>query len=206
MKQLVIDLETTGLDPVRHDIWEVGVIELGPGRERTEHLWLLKPGLAAAEPSALQVSRFYERTADVQPQAMPGYVYDIALGGDRRWSDPAALAGILARLLANAAWHGSNPAFDAGFIAPFLRLHGHAPAWNYRLCDVRPMARGYVLGLAQGRAWELGAVPAATASLSDLAALIGVDVRRHEAHTALGDCRLAADVLDVIDDITGGAG
>jgi len=202
-KLLVVDTETTGTDPERHDIWEIAVIELPDDGPRVEHAWRILPDLAVADQAALQVSGFYERTAGMLPEKH-GEVCDFAAGAAARRSDPAALAAVLASLLSGATWLGAVPAFDEKFIAPFLRLHGQGPAWKYRLRDLGSMAYGYLLGRNDGfraahpAALGMPAVPPMDASTDEFARALGVDPAAFGRHSALEDCRLFAACLAVI--------
>ena len=58
-----VDIETTGLDPHRHDVWEIAAIVRDPGQLDVEHCWMIRPDLVASDPAALRISRYYQRTA-----------------------------------------------------------------------------------------------------------------------------------------------
>ncbi len=208
---ILLDSETTSLTPDYETgagvIWELAIIEWGT---EAEHLWRTKPDLARADPAALGVGKFYERTAgmceDCRP---PKRAYDIlrtAPSQKPEWSQPEALASETARLLDGATVIAANPTFDASFLAAFLRANGHAPTWHYRLRDIGSMAWGYLNG-AEVTAREVSApedlIPLLPidASTDDFARALGVDPAQFERHSALGDCRLLAAMLDVI---TGG--
>jgi hypothetical protein len=53
-----VDTETTGLDPDRHEVYEIGLID-GNGAEL--HLWISDAPLQTADPIALRIGRYYER-------------------------------------------------------------------------------------------------------------------------------------------------
>lgn len=54
-----VDTETTGLDPDRHEIWEVGLIlRDGEGAE-VEYEWQLPVDLGKADPVALDIGQFW---------------------------------------------------------------------------------------------------------------------------------------------------
>lgn len=193
---IIVDTETTGLDPARHEIWEIGAIWRNTG---VNHLWRMKPDLAAAEPQALAVGRYYERTARMCRRCQPDRVRDLAIledDDDAEWSSPAALAADMARLLDGATLIAANPAFDAGFLAAFLRLHGEAPTWHYRLRDIGSMAWGWLQ--AHHLPHHLP-IPAMDANTDDLARAMGIEPDGFERHSALGDCRLVAAMLNVIE-------
>lgn len=124
-KVVFIDLETTGLDPAQHEIWEVGLIVDGQECE-----WQLPVNLAKADPGALRVNRYYERNV-----------------GRRELADQpsaGAVAAEVARLSAGRHLVGAVPSFDAAFLAPFLRSHGQCHAWHYHLVDVEALIAGKI--------------------------------------------------------------
>ena len=120
-----IDTETTGLDPTRHEAWEVALIT----PDGTTKVWYIAPDLSEADPVALRVNRFYERR---------GSVYT--------WDDSLTSARQIAIATANRHLVGAVPEFDAKFLERLLRRHGLAPAWHYQTVDVEALAAG-LLGL-----------------------------------------------------------
>jgi DNA polymerase III epsilon subunit-like protein len=113
-----IDCETTGLDPERHEPYEVAIIV-----DKVEHHWWLPVELAVADPGALRISRYYERTPDTA-------------------SLPHEAALQIARVTAGAHLVAAVPSFDAAFIGAFLRQCGCPPAWHYHLVDVEALVAG----------------------------------------------------------------
>lgn len=197
---VIVDTETTSLTPDYESgsgvIWELAVIFRGATES---HLWRVKPDLAKADPSALAVGRYYQRTAKMCPTCRPDRARDLTepllRGCDPEWSEPEALAAEVARLLADVTLVAANPAFDAGFLAAFLRHYGQAPSWHYRLRDIGSMAYGYLCssdnpGLS---------TPSIDAGAADLARALGIDPGGYEQHTAMGDCLMVAEMLDVIE-------
>lgn len=123
MSLVYIDTETTGLDPLRHDVVEVAwAVEDGPVQRV-----VLPHTLDGADPVALTVCQYFERRLDEQQCSLDPYVTR-----QRR----------LLRVLRGATLVGSNPAFDAAF----LRRKLGAAVWHHRLFDVSAYAAG-VLGL-----------------------------------------------------------
>lgn len=196
--QLIVDTETTGLDPARHEVWEIAVIDREDG---TEHLWRMKPDLVKADPAALRVGRYYDRARDMCGGCMrPDRAYDLIgwTGKDPyEWSSPAAVAEVAASLLDGATLIAANPAFDAGFLAVFLNRHGQAATWHYRLRDIGSMAWAWLQ--AHHLPHHLD-TPSMDAGTDDFACALGVEPEKFERHTALGDCRLVKAMLDVIED------
>jgi DNA polymerase III epsilon subunit-like protein len=195
-----VDCETTGLDPARHTAWDIA-IALGDGTKRQ---WFIKPNLATADPMALRIGRYYERTADLQAS------------GSRKqgpkWADPDKTAAEIARLLNGATLLGHNPSFDAAFIAAFLRRHGHILTADHHLIDTGTLVTGFMAGLRQGTRLALrpdGGLPASVdldalypapkgKHLADVARAVGVDPMKFEQHTALGDAHLALATYSVV--------
>lgn len=208
-----LDLETTGLDPDRHEIWEIGLIlrvtaDLEDGRTGwtdAEYLWRIQPMLPTADPTGLRIGRFYERTA-----GMVGYrETECANLADRDpsevclpWSDPVALAGHLARMLDGAHIVGAVPSFDAAFLSRWLPAHGQAFTAHYHLIDVEAMAVGWLEGQAAAGRAEVDESITSGITLpwnsNDLSKALGVDPDLYERHTALGDARWVRDQYDAI--------
>lgn len=199
MRIVFLDLETTGLDPDRHEPWEIGLIARGHYANDREFLWRVMPDLTKADPNSLRIGRYYERTAGhlaptltaanlASPDAKP------------KWSLPRAVAPILAGLLDGAHIVACNPSFDAAFLKRFLPEHGHAFTAHYHLIDVEALAVGYLNGdhdhvLNVGR-------PALPWDSDEISRAVGVDPEAFERHTALGDARWVRAQWDAI---TGGS-
>ena len=171
---VVVDIETTGLDPDVHDPWEIALlaadtdgVELG----EPDH-WFVKPDLAKADPRALQVSRYYERAPHFETRAD---------GGPKRWIAASTVAKAVAEATAGAHLVGVNPAFDARFLDVWLRKNGYAPAWDYHLVDVLALAAGRLRMRPPWRSEEV-------------ADALGVTHGAADRHTALGDCRWALEM------------
>lgn len=204
--RIIVDTETTSLAPDYESgsgvIWELAVIDR---TRQARHLWRVKPDLAKADPAALAVGRYYERTRAMCTLCRPKRASDLAnaaSAADLEWSSPQALADEIAPLLDGAILVAANPAFDAGFLAAFLRAHDHAPTWHYRLRDIGSMAYGYLAKdyspalVREGLAPEIPAIDAPT---DEYALALGIDLNGFERHSALGDCELVAAMLGKIE-------
>lgn len=205
-----VDTETTGLDPERHEVWEIAVIIRGhrtPGSDG-EYLWQLLPDLAKAEPTALRINRYYERHAFTATNRDMLEAAGVAIISDPTISDGQAArtasltspklrgaytrrahAAELAELLDAAHIVGSVPWFDTAFLAKYLRANGHAPSWHYHHIDVEALAVGALAQLddpltppwsSDAITTQLGIPPADPA----------------DRHTALGDARWAMAAYD----------
>lgn len=198
-RAVILDCETTSLTPDYESgsgvIWELAAVWRGASEN---HLWRMKPDLAKADPSALAVGRYYQRTSKMCTGCRPDRARDLtrSLGGeDPEWSEPEALAAEVAQLLADVTIVAANPSFDAGFLSAFLRRYGQAPAWHYRLRDIGSIAYGYLCS-SDSPGYD---VPPADASTDHFARALGVDPEDFERHSAMGDCLLVAAMLDVIE-------
>lgn len=119
MSRLVyLDVETTGLDPDRHEVWEIAyAVDDGPVRAS-----FVSHRLKWPDPDALRMNRYLDR-------------WDPTAERERYHEADAFEA------LAGATLVGANPAFDAAFLR---KRWGDAP-WHHRLLDVESYAMG-VLG------------------------------------------------------------
>lgn len=204
-----IDVETTGLDPDRHEIWEVALILRveAPGEEiarrsgagrivsrsmtlsqvvNREYLWQLPVDLGRADPKALEIGGYHKR------RGMLGAV---------QISQLSPFASEFARLTRGAHLVGAVVSFDEERLRKLLRANGACPEWHYHLIDVEALAVGWLHGvvreypgsraadfIAQGLPWNS----------SDLSSVVGVDPDAFEKHTALGDARWAMAIYDSV--------
>ena len=172
---VAVDLETTGLGPDCHITQFGWVVRLPDGTE-TEHVAYPTHSLDNAEPTALELTRYWETIA-TQPR------------------EP--FADVVARFLTDAAGQDgkgatlvcANPCFDSTRILAGARAVGltvGAP-WHHRLCDVEALAAPYVSAPNER-------IP----GLKDVAEALGVDYDLTAHHDALYDARLALTVYDAV--------
>lgn len=183
-----MDLETTGLDPERHDAWEIAIVYRGIDGMVSEHLWQKRPSeqaLLEAEPEALEISRYHERMA--VPEG--AFALDMVTGVTLSLGE---LVKEIYDFLDGAILIGSNVgAFDADFLR---RMLGAAP-WHYRPLCVATFAAGFLYSA------EPGAMPgeAYSFSTSDVSKHMGVrQPGPDERHTALPDARWAFDLYTTV--------
>lgn len=181
-----VDTETTGLDPFLHDAWEFALIVRRDGHD-TEYEFRLQPDITNAEPAALKVNRYYERTRTA----------------DWRWDDPYYATVNMYRLLNGAIMVGSNPAFDAEMLRSlFARYYEQPRSWHYRTIDVATLAAGYLHGLDTPSGNQTGQIGSLPWSSRGLSRAVGIEPPGDDvAHTALADARWAKAVYDAV---TGG--
>lgn len=185
------DCETTGLDPFLHDPWEIAVILRHDGHD-DEHIFRIEPDLTNADPEALRMNRYYERTSD------PAW----------KWDDREDAARRLHTLLDGAVLIGSNPAFDAEMLTHLLGRYFDQPRpWHYRTIDVVTLAAGSLYGRAAEHALRgVGAwFPRIAQALGwpwrsyDVSRLVEVEPPAPDVgHTALPDARWVRDLWDRI--------
>jgi hypothetical protein len=211
-----IDTETTGLDPTRHEVWEVGLIVQRDGDEH-EHLWRWWPNMDTADPNGLRIGRFYDRIHGPPPPWSARYDGSVHYEGDDADGPmpvaPRQFAHTLAQYLDGAHLVGAVPSFDAAFVAPLLRRLGQAPTWHYHLIDVEALAAGWVSAQCMGEAADGGrgtvGVRRANGSLNhidgrppwdsdELSLAVGVDPEQYDRHTALGDAKWAKAIWDAV--------
>lgn len=168
-----VDTETTGLDPDRHQIWEVGLIL--PNDD--EYHWYLPVDLGTADPFALDIGRFHERHPHGYRSPTEGGLTDLDQFSEE-----------FASLTYKLHMAGAVISFDDLRLAKLLRAHGQQPGWHYHVIDVEALAAGY---LAAGYS-DAGPGPHRPPWNSDeLSQCLGVHPDQFERHTALGDSRWA---------------
>ncbi len=172
-----VDTETTGLDPDRHEIWEVGLIV-----NDVEYSWQLQVDLGQAEAIALRISGFHDR-------------YDFATLGSHLWD----FATDFADYTRGCHLAGAVISFDEERLRKLLRRNGACPEWHYHLIDVEALAVGYLAG--QGHVHPGDEVACHRQLPWDSEALsiaLGVDPTEFDRHTALGDARWAKAVYEAV--------
>ncbi len=168
---IAVDVETTGLDPERHEIVQLGMVGLG---DDLQELWLWSETFRP---------RWPER-ADPESMAVHGL-------GEEHWRDALpfdAHAADVANLLRGATLVAHNPSFDDKFLRAALRRAlgpGH-DRWSYRLVDTMSMALPLVRALA----------PGGSSSLDATCKTLGL--ARGRSHDALSDARAHAAVFRAV--------
>lgn len=178
-----VDTETTGLDPARHEVWEVGLILRSEDGIETEHVWQLPVDLGRADARALTIGRYYDRAEPWFPKGLK-----------RR---PDEVTQEFARLTHGAHLVGAVPSFDDAFLKRLLRANGECPGWHYHLIDVEALAAGRLatLGDSSPDAASLAQPPWNSTLLSGA---VGVNPDDFDRHTALGDARWAKAIYDAV--------
>jgi DNA polymerase III epsilon subunit-like protein len=178
MNIVSVDIETTGLNHRRHEVWEAALVPINPAFTNDCWCYQLPITDAGAEDAALKVGGFGERYTN--PGA--GLV-------TRRWpsgtTSVEGLPGALNRMhheLTGATLLGCSVHFDAAFLAELFARHGLTPEpWHQRYLD---------LGSFVGGAWG------AKAALSSKA--MPDRYPNEDAHDALADARWNVEVYKKI--------
>lgn len=187
---IIVDCETTGLDPKRHMAVEVAWWNLDTderGAFVPPHNW--RDAVTDAELKALQINRYVDRLAAAAQDwdhKQAWRLWEQFGGPDPEVLDPGRVAHTLA---------GSNPAFDAAFLPEVFKPLSKRvddldlTPWHYRLWDLSAYAAG-VLALD-----ELPGL----AKVCDLLNVAAPDHTAEDDVTATGDCfkalrALAADL------------
>ncbi len=175
-----VDCETTGLDPDRHEVWEVGLIvpiviadEDDEEDEWEEHVWQLPVDLGKADQIALNIGRFHDRRTT--ETMLPEFV----------------------RLTRGLHLVGACVSFDADRLWRLIRKAGECPMWHYHLIDVEALAAGWLLGAASTDE-GLREVARPPWKSTDLSQAVGVDPDGFDRHTALGDARWAKAIYEAV--------
>lgn len=170
-----VDLETTGLDPLKHEIIEIGIVLADQhgdlfGEQTlefiSEHEIRLTPEhIETADPVALKVSRYHERD----------------------WSHAVAQKDGIAtavKLIEGCVFVGQNVAFDWSFLICSGKTYGIDidSKVHYHKLDLASMAFGKLYHDKRLRKF----------SLREMADYFGVV--NHDAHTALADARATFEV------------
>lgn len=186
-----VDCETTGLDPDRHEIWEVACSWFGKNGLRGagsfaqtddednrwhEATWQLPVNLALADPFSLKIGGFYDR-----------YEPPLAVLSD--------FARNFERITRGKHLAGAVVSFDEERLRKLLKANGACPGWHYHLIDVEILAVGYLWGIDRG---DGGAADQLPYNSNQLSTAVGVDPEQFERHTALGDVRWAKAIFEAV--------
>src|SRR5262249_5149900 len=121
---IVVDVETSGLDPEVHYAVEIAWWNLSTDqRECFIPAHSVSDVLASADIEALRINHDIDRIAG-WPQ------------------DDGRMLNALNEQLCGNTLAGSNPAFDESFLRPLLRRHGHDAGWHHRKWDLSAYAAG----------------------------------------------------------------
>jgi len=197
-KMLFLDTETTGLDITRHEVWEFAAIEVNNDNHiyalgKEHHLVWEPTWLEEADPGAIKVNHYYERTARMGDVEEVIEWDDLVDTTGQTFSDPADAAKYIARLCEDAILIGNNPAFDEMFLAKFCRDQAQVLAPFHRKINVVDMALQRCIDMAHNHAdadlrrsaQEAVHLPHSSTKVLDAAGC----PKNENPHTALGDAK-----------------
>ncbi len=199
-----VDIETTGLDPDYHEVWEVALITPVVGATPAEdgwneQIWQLPVDLSKADPMALNVGRFHDRRLPAD-SLVPLATFASEFVRDTRGLHLA----------------GAVVSFDAERLWQLLRNNGECPMWHYHLVDVEALAAGFIAGSRAALATSVqhtseafwagsltwaaveGPDPWPPWKSNDLSRAVGVNPDDFDRHTALGDARWAKAIYEAV--------
>lgn len=162
---IVVDLETTGLNPAIHKILEVAAINTATDEVIHFAPYVASEDLGNADGHAMQVNRYYERG-----------VWKNMLGSMPTGDQYARLHD----MLRGNTFGGSNPTFDSQFLLSTIGRFSEDCPWHHRLADVAAYAAG-----------ALGIPPNELVGLGDICTRLGVDPG--VAHSAFDDAKAAVE-------------
>lgn len=215
------DTETTGFYvDAGHEAWEVAVIVRRDGGT-VEKSWQLPVDVSKADPQSLAMNGWYRRsTQHKHPSSVTQFidVDDDGTGSERRAGliSHRLFAAEFMELVHGCSLIGAVPSFDERFVTKALRKGNGVHCWHYQPIDVETLAVGWILGMSEATATLSAAAGEGTTSgereLAEVAELlrmppwdsetisnvIGVNPDLFERHSALGDCRWAEAIWDLI--------
>jgi oligoribonuclease (3'-5' exoribonuclease) len=176
-KLCFVDTETMGLDPDRHEIWEVGLIVRSEDSNDVEYEWKLPVRHPEyADQIALTINGYYDRQDETYIK------YQSALYQLHEIND---FAYDFLMLTMRSHLVGAVVSFDEERLRKLLLREGYTPMWHYHLVDVESLVAG-----------KLGWTPPWKSS--ELWEKMGINEEDYAKHTALGDARLARDLYDLV--------
>lgn len=165
----LVDVETVGLTAGLHDVFEIaGILFDVATGETISEHWWWMP----------------VDLTQADPTALRLNGYYAREPADDEKTPRLTVARELAKLTAGTILLGCNPGFDDLRLELFMREEGYAPAWHYRPFCIETAVAGH-LHVKPG--WRTS---------DDLSKALGVEPT--ERHTALGDCRWAKAMYDVV--------
>lgn len=166
-KLISVDIETTGLDPTRHEAWEIALVPMEQDTDLTPWHFHMPVTLVGAENRALEIGDFLKRY-----EAPPhGIARELVTKQSIHVGD--AVRAIQQRLSGNRLM-GAAVHFDASFLRELFRRHGFEDPqpWHHRHFDLGSFAAG-VLDQPE---------PMKSAQMQQV-------VPNEQAHTAFGDAQ-----------------
>lgn len=163
-----IDTETTGLDPDKHEIWDIALVYENEHGIWEEFQTFLPVDLGKADFRALEIGGFYDRYEDP---------------GSSQWVQGSLR--LVEQITRGKHLAGAVVSFDEERLRKLFQRRGLCPGWSYHLIDVECLAAG-----------KLGYYPPwKSDTLSDE---LGIDTSNFDRHTASGDAWWAKAIYDKV--------
>lgn len=166
-----IDVETTGLDPEQNDIIEFAAVRRTPdGREAAKfHFYVDIERPETVQAKALEINGYTSELWAAQGALSPSTAWQTLV--DSGILDDAIVAG-------------HNVGFDVAFLKSTFKRHGIKYRMDYHLFDTVTLALEHLQPFVS------------SVSLVAVCVALGIPVR--DAHTALADAQMAAEVHRVL--------
>lgn len=164
------DTETGGLDPFKHDILTVALVDWRDGviGDSVEYKVVADPKRVTTE--ALAVNRIDLKAHNAKGLPAVNVAFAMREWISKRWLGDRVRLG------------GHNVSFDVGFLRALI-----GPAYG-RTFSHRPICTMNMLPLL----WHAGIIPNDMGKLTEACDALGVPMPATEAHTALGDALASA--------------
>lgn len=198
-----LDTETTGLEPDRHTIWEVGLIT-PDGRE---HVWQFPVDEITADPFALDIGHWWDRRWSTDNEVdVLNAVYEADNAKSRRKNFPEEGKATkpdqrwcrhFRDLIGTAHICGAIPSFDEERLRRLLLANGVRHRWHYHIIDVEALAAGYICGNWPDDPSQRS-LAAPPWNSNDLSRAVGVDPDDFDRHSAMGDARWAKAIYEAV--------
>lgn len=171
----ILDTETTGLSD-EAEVWDVAWLRVNPDGTyvgKQSFLWI---DLMAADPMALAVGHFWERSpqSPVRGSTSPAF------------STPASVALEIFRDSHDCTLAGIVPSADQTWVKRLLREQGWPVPWHYKIMDIHTFATGMITGTTGQDATHW--------STEQVCEALGLKSDGPDRHTAWGDVVLAFDM------------
>ena len=162
---LFVDTETTGLDPLKHELIEVAAIRTSPDGRNVLSIYKAK-----LRPT---------HAGDADPQALKINGYTPEEWTPEKCETPLNVVNQLTTLALDTMLVGHNVSFDERFLLPLFQNYNFKPPWSYHKIDT--VALAYPLYLADPRLTKL--------SLGPLCEYFGMPAPKHNALADVTACR-----------------
>lgn len=179
MTIVFLDTETLGLDPVNHEIWEVGAIRYDEVNNRVQNKMLVQlkltgPQLLKGDPIGMEIGKFSERRL---PEDECLSIRDFIEEFKEFCPKGSHLAGAVV-------------SFDEERLRRMFRKKREGIPWHYHLIDVEVLGIGFLR--AKGIKLPL---PYKSDIISDY---LDIAINQEDKHTALGDAQWALDMYRAV--------